>query len=57
LLTVARSRASSSRGQISMIILLDETFPLRFYTRLQREEFSAENILLTRSGILRARNL
>jgi hypothetical protein len=29
-----------------MIILLDENFPLRFYTRLQREGFSPEHILL-----------
>jgi predicted nuclease of predicted toxin-antitoxin system len=34
-----------------MIILLDENFPLRFYTRLQREGFSVEHILLTRRGI------
>jgi predicted nuclease of predicted toxin-antitoxin system len=34
-----------------MIILLDENFPLRFYTRLQREGFSAEYILLTNRGI------
>jgi uncharacterized protein DUF5615 len=34
-----------------MIILLDENFPLRFYTRLQREGFSAEHILLTNRGI------
>ena len=35
----------------SMIILLDENFPLRFYTRLQKEGFSAEHILLTHRGI------
>lgn len=34
-----------------MIILLDENFPLRFYTRLQREGFSVEHILLTQRGI------
>ena len=34
-----------------MIILLDENFPLRFYTRLQKEGFSAEHILLTHPGI------
>ncbi len=34
-----------------MIILLDENFPLRFYTRLQREGFSVEHILLTHRGI------
>ena len=34
-----------------MIILLDEDFPLRFYTRLQREGFPVEHILLTRRGI------
>jgi predicted nuclease of predicted toxin-antitoxin system len=34
-----------------MIILLDENFPLRFYTRLQREGFSAEHIILTHRGI------
>jgi predicted nuclease of predicted toxin-antitoxin system len=34
-----------------MIILLDENFPLRFYTRLQREMFSVEHILLTKRGI------
>ena len=34
-----------------MIILLDENFPLRFYTRLQKEGFSAEHILLTHRGI------
>ena len=31
--------------------LLDANFPLRFYTRLQRERFSVEHILLTRRGI------
>jgi predicted nuclease of predicted toxin-antitoxin system len=34
-----------------MIILLDENFPLRFYTPLQKEGFSAEHILLTHRGI------
>jgi len=34
-----------------MIILLDENFPLRFYTRLQREGLSVEHILLTHRGI------
>jgi len=34
-----------------MIILLDENFPLRFYTRLQKEAFSVEHILLTHRGI------
>jgi predicted nuclease of predicted toxin-antitoxin system len=34
-----------------MIILLDENFPLRFYTRLQKEGFSAQHILLTDRGI------
>jgi predicted nuclease of predicted toxin-antitoxin system len=34
-----------------MIILLDENFPLRFYTRLKQEGFSAEHILLTQRGI------
>ncbi|HKY07276.1 MAG TPA: DUF5615 family PIN-like protein [Candidatus Binatia bacterium] len=34
-----------------MIILLDENFPLRFYTRLQREMFSVEHILLGNRGI------
>jgi predicted nuclease of predicted toxin-antitoxin system len=34
-----------------MIILLDENFPLRFYTRFQKEGFSAEHILLTHRGI------
>jgi predicted nuclease of predicted toxin-antitoxin system len=34
-----------------MIILLDENFPLRFYTRLQQEGLSAQHILLTDRGI------
>lgn len=34
-----------------MIILLDENFPLRFYTRLQQEGYSTEHILLTHRGI------
>ncbi len=34
-----------------MIILLDENFPLRFYTRLQKDGFSADHILLTHRGI------
>lgn len=34
-----------------MIVLLDENFPLRFYTRLQREGLSVEHILLTQRGI------
>jgi predicted nuclease of predicted toxin-antitoxin system len=34
-----------------MIVLLDENFPLRFYTRLQREGLSVEHILLTHRGI------
>ena len=34
-----------------MIILLDENFPLRFYSRLQREGLSAEHILLTNRGM------
>ncbi len=34
-----------------MIILLDENFPLRFYTRLQKEGFQAEHILLGQRGI------
>ena len=34
-----------------MTILLDENFPLRFYTRLQREGFTVEHILLTSRGI------
>jgi predicted nuclease of predicted toxin-antitoxin system len=34
-----------------MIILLDENFPLRLYTKLQQEGYQAEHILLTRRGI------
>lgn len=34
-----------------MIILLDENFPLRFYTVLQREGLPAQHILLTDRGI------
>lgn len=34
-----------------MIILLDENFPLRLYTRLQKEGLSVEHILLTHRGI------
>ncbi len=34
-----------------MIILLDENFPLRFYTRLQQEGLAVEHILLTHRGI------
>jgi len=34
-----------------MIILLDENFPLRFYTRLQKEGLPAQHILLTDRGI------
>lgn len=34
-----------------MIILLDENFPLRFYTRLQKEGFAVEHIPLTHRGI------
>lgn len=34
-----------------MIILLDENFPLRLYTRLQQEGFSTEHILLTNRRI------
>jgi predicted nuclease of predicted toxin-antitoxin system len=34
-----------------MIILLDENFPLRFYTKLQNEGFSVEHILLSHRGI------
>ena len=34
-----------------MIILLDENFPLRFYTRLQEEGLAAQHILLTDRGI------
>jgi predicted nuclease of predicted toxin-antitoxin system len=34
-----------------MIILLDENFPLRLYTKLQNESFSVEHILLSHRGI------
>ena len=34
-----------------MIILLDENFPLRLYTKLQQEGYQAEHILLTHRGI------
>jgi len=34
-----------------MIILLDENFPLRFYTRLQKEGLAAQHILLTDRGV------
>ena len=34
-----------------MIILLDENFPLRLFTRLQKEGFHAEHILLGQRGI------
>lgn len=34
-----------------MIILLDENFPLRFYTQLQKEGLPAQHILLTNRGI------
>jgi predicted nuclease of predicted toxin-antitoxin system len=34
-----------------MIILLDENFPLRFYTRLQKEGLAAQHILLTGRGV------
>ena len=34
-----------------MIILLDENFPLRFYTRLKKEGLAAEHILLTHRGM------
>ena len=34
-----------------MIVLLDENFPLRFYTRLQKEGLAAQHILLTDRGI------
>ena len=34
-----------------MIILLDENFPLRLFTRLQKEGFQAEHILLGQRGI------
>ncbi len=39
-----------SSRQIRMIILLDENFPLRFYTRLQNEGLPAQHILLTNRG-------
>ena len=48
---LACSRASTSRRQIRMIVLLDENFPLRFYTRLQKEGLAAQHILLTDRGI------
>jgi predicted nuclease of predicted toxin-antitoxin system len=35
-----------------MIILLEENFPLRLYTKLQQEGYQAEHILLTHRGIL-----
>jgi len=35
-----------------VIILLDENFPLALYTRLRREGFQAEHILLGQRGIL-----
>lgn len=35
-----------------MIVLLDENFPLALYTRLQKEGFEAEHILLGQRGIL-----
>lgn len=34
-----------------MIVLLDENFPLRFYTRPQRDGLSVEHIILTHRGI------
>jgi predicted nuclease of predicted toxin-antitoxin system len=34
-----------------MIILLDENFPLRFYTRLQKEGLATQHILLTGRGV------
>src|SRR5712692_8916991 len=34
-----------------MIVLLDENFPLRLYTRLRKEGFQAEHILLGQRGI------
>jgi hypothetical protein len=34
-----------------MIILLDENFPLALYTRLQKEGFQAEHILLGQRGL------
>ena len=38
-----------------MIILLDENFPLRFYTRLQKEGLAAQHILLTGRGVVTRR--
>ena len=38
-----------------MIILLDENFPLALYSRLRREGFQAEHILLGQRGILDSR--
>jgi predicted nuclease of predicted toxin-antitoxin system len=34
-----------------MIILLDENFPLRLYTKLRQERYQVEHILLTHRGI------
>lgn len=34
-----------------MIILLDENFPLRLYTSLQKDRFQTEHILLSQRGI------
>jgi predicted nuclease of predicted toxin-antitoxin system len=34
-----------------MIVLLDENFPLRLYTRLRKDGFQAEHILLGQRGI------
>jgi predicted nuclease of predicted toxin-antitoxin system len=34
-----------------MIILLDENFPLTLYTRLQKEGFQADHILLGQRGL------
>ena len=34
-----------------MIILLDENFPLRLYTRLRKEGFQTEHILLGQRGL------
>ena len=34
-----------------MIILLDENFPLRLHTRLQKDGFQVEHILLAQRGI------
>lgn len=34
-----------------MIILLDENFPLRFYSRLQKEGLPSQHILLTNRGM------